>query len=43
MKYETPIIGAEYLPYRLKTFQEWANYVEKCANGLFKEIIADKS
>lgn len=34
---------AEYLPYRLKTFQEWANYVEKCANGLFKEIIADKS
>lgn len=34
---------AEYLPYRLKTFQAWADYVEKCANGLFDEIISDKT
>ncbi|MFC0913453.1 tyrosine-type recombinase/integrase [Pasteurella multocida] len=33
---------AEYLPYRLKTFQAWADYVEKCAGGLFDEIISDK-
>lgn len=32
---------AEYLPYRLKTFQAWADYVEGCAAGLFDEIIAD--
>lgn len=32
---------AEYLPYRLKTFQAWADYVESCAAGLFDEIIAD--
>ncbi|WP_386696656.1 tyrosine-type recombinase/integrase [Lonepinella sp. MS14436] len=29
---------AEYLPYRLKTFQAWADYVELCAKGLFDEI-----
>ena len=34
---------AEYLPYRLKTFQAWADYVEKCAQNLFREIIGDKS
>lgn len=33
---------AEYLPYRLKTFQAWADYVEECAGGLFDEIISDK-
>ncbi|WP_419731331.1 integrase arm-type DNA-binding domain-containing protein [Pasteurella multocida] len=33
---------AEYLPYRLKTFQAWADYVEKCACELFDEIISDK-
>lgn len=32
---------AEYLPYRLKTFQAWADYVEKCAEGIFEEIISD--
>lgn len=34
---------AEYLPYRLKAFQAWADYVEQCANGLFAEIIPDKN
>ncbi|WP_424411174.1 integrase arm-type DNA-binding domain-containing protein [Pasteurella sp. PK-2025] len=34
---------AEYLPYRLKTFQAWADYVEKCAGELFDEIISDKN
>lgn len=29
---------AEYLPYRLKTMQAWADYVEQCAQGLFDEI-----
>lgn len=29
---------AEYLPYRLKTLQAWADYVELCAKGLFDEI-----
>lgn len=32
---------AEYLPYRLKTFQAWADYVEECAEGIFEEIISD--
>lgn len=32
---------AEYLPYRLKTFQAWADYVEECANGLFDELRSD--
>ncbi|MCI7719080.1 tyrosine-type recombinase/integrase [[Pasteurella] aerogenes] len=29
---------AEYLPYRLKTYQAWANYVAECADGLFDEL-----
>ncbi|MEH8069800.1 integrase, partial [Gallibacterium anatis] len=32
---------AEYLPYRLKTFQAWADYVEECARGLFDELRSD--
>ena len=32
---------AEYLPYRLKTFQAWADYVEVCAKGLFDELRSD--
>lgn len=33
---------AEYLPYRLKAFQAWADYVERCAGGIFDEIISGK-